>query len=177
MKSRTATLTAIVIGSFFVHCSQSMMGSMGEMLDGGARPKDLTGGAVKDAHADSGSCVTCDREMPTVLFDDVVKPEKVGAGCAMTTPVIDISAYRTVVVHSARCQTYVQVRNGKAGFVLATADTCNANTIPPHPLIVNSMAGRELRVNFGSPTNEYPDPGYACDTTEVAVTIVGYKNP
>lgn len=184
MRSKTATIAAIVIGSFFVHCTQSMVGTMDGVFDGGTHPKDLKSGAVKDAKADTGSCVACDRETPTVLFDDVVKPEKTGttSACTMATPVLDISAYRAVVIHSAKCQTYVQVRNGKAGFVLAAQDNCTSTTgapPPPHPVTVNGTAGRELRVNFGSPYDLHPDPFYqgTCQDDGIAVTIVGYKNP
>ena len=168
----------ILVGSVFVHCTQTMVTSMDGIFDGGHH--DTKAGAIKDAKADTGSCVACDREQPTVIFDDLVEPTKLGVStnCYQATPVFDVSAYRTVVVHAAKCGALIQVRNGKAGFVSTTRDSCN-DTDPPTAMFANPLLGRELRVNVGahnvSATN--PDGLVGCSSPPIAVTIVGYKNP
>jgi hypothetical protein len=177
MRNRTAMVVCILIGSVFVHCTQTMVTSMDGLFDGGTF--DLRKGATKDAQADSASCVACDREAATVIFDDVLEPTQIGAGntCSLATPVFDLTAYRSVVVHAKKCGALVQVRNGKAGFVSAIRDACiTGDSEVPHPIFVNPLAGREMRVNFGGTSAGNADGYVGCASESVAVTIVGYKN-
>ncbi len=186
MKNRWALIASILLGSYFVHCTQSMVTSMsGGRHDGGGGTKD-SAGAIGDAHAETGGgtcCTAPDREAPTVLFDDLVEPVPVAGStntCTWNSPVIDISGYRSVVVHSPKCDYRIQVRNGKAGFVNALLATCDGNQ--PEALgrvsTIDSTMGRELRVNFGeSNYASAPDGSASCSATPVAITIVGHKHP
>lgn len=185
MKNRWALIASILLGSYFVHCTQSMVTSMsGGRHDGGGGTKD-SAGAIGDAHAETGGgtcCTAPDREAPTVLFDDLVEPTPVAGttNCTLNSPVIDISGYRSIVVHSPKCDYRIQVRNGKAGFVNALLATCDGNR--PEALgrvsTIDSIMGRELRVNFGESTHAgAPDGSASCSSTPVAITIVGLKHP
>src|SRR5262245_58532083 len=113
MRSRLGLGVCIFIGSFFLYCTQSAMTEMGHGTNGGP-----VGNAMGDP-----CCSPPAREAPTVIFDDLVAKQTTNF-CTQISPVFDVSAYRTIVIHTQACQFVAQFRNGKAGFVRGAEEEC-----------------------------------------------------
>jgi hypothetical protein len=194
MRSRLGLILCILIGSFCVYCGQSAMTTLsrgdGGVSGGGSGGANSNGGggggvldgtmgdAVGSAMADPGTCCTAPgRDSPTVLFDDVLAPAPIpsSTACTLTSPVLDVSAYRLIVIHSATCGFAVQFRNGKAGFVVG-ASGCTASSVP-QLLTVDPVLGHDMRINYDGLSSADPDGVTSCSTPKVALTVVGYKNP
>jgi hypothetical protein len=173
---RVSFVFAVILGSFLIYCGQSMMNSAGP---GGAD------GFVKDASGDpAAACCAPPTRTPTVLFDGTVSgvPSTSAGFCTFISPVMDVSALRSVVIHSPTCQFAVQVRNGKAGWVRAAEGTCNA----PGPnlyqdlgrvMTLDPLLGHDLRVVIGqdSFTAQNPDGGpINCTNGPYPLTVVGF---
>lgn len=175
--NRIGVALCIIAGSFFLYCGQSALNPAHD------------GGPVGDANGQSsgggGTCCTPPpRETPTVIFDDVVKDTPIPNSstlCTRISPVFDVSGYRSVVVHAPTCSYWVQVRNGKAGFVLgpdAACDTGSNNSLSiPRATVIDTSIGHELRINFAAPSAANPDGDEGCGGTPIALTVVGFRNP
>ncbi len=172
--TRAGTVCCVILGSFLLYCGQSAMNAVGSP-DGG--------GFVGEAMGEAGTCCTAPaREAPTVLFDDLVSGSPVAgssANCTFLTPVLDVSAYRTIVIHTPSCAFTAQFRNGKAGFVDGPEQTCAGAGNPlGRAMTVDASLGRELRVTLGfARTGANPDGLGSCSTRPTPVTIVGYRGP
>jgi len=185
MKRRFGMILCILIGSFCVYCTQSAMtgrsGSTGTSGGSSGSGSGGSSGPIGNAMGDT-CCSAPARETPTVIFDDTItpSPQPNPQICTTISPIFDVSAYRTVVIHTPQCGFSVQVRNGKAGFVFATETACSGDYGPSdlaNALTVDTLLGHDLRVNFDSGIDAHnPDgvPG-ACDP--VPLTVVGFKNP
>jgi hypothetical protein len=177
MRDRLGIVLCILIGSFCVYCGQSVMTGMTH----GNRDlgSSSNGGPVGNAMGDT-CCSPPARELPTVLFDGVVTPSpRPGSNCDAISPVFDVSAYRTVVVHTPRCKFYAQFRNGKAGFVHGVDGVCSGSddSALGRAMTIDTRLGRELRINIASyiaPTVENPDGQAPCGNP-IPLTVVAFK--
>jgi hypothetical protein len=180
-------ILCILVGSFCVYCTQSAMTGRSAPTGGSSGSGSGSGGTsgpVGNAMGDT-CCSAPARETPTVIFDDPVTPSPVpNAGpntCTLVSPVFDVSAFRTVVIHTPKCGFAVQVRNGKAGFVFAALTSCdnnNATGALAHALTVDTLLGHDLRVNFNPNDIDASNPeGLSGICDAVPLTVVGFKNP
>ncbi len=173
MTTRLRAIPIMILGSFFIYCGSSSM-------DG-----DVDGGFVRDGHAE-GCCAPAARERGTVLFDGMVDkgaplPGSSNYWCPFETPVIDVSAYRRIIVHARSCEYAVEVKHGAAGFVTATTVTaCDADQWP-RVLVHDATLGNELRISFGdsstSSNGERVRVAACSSVRPVGVTVVGYLDP
>ena len=183
MRDRKGIVLCILIGSFCVYCGQSVMTEMSHTTGSSSSSGGTT--AVGNAMGDTACCTPPGRETLTVLFDDLVSPAPIAGmpgECTMTTPTLQVSDLRTIVIHSPQCGFLTQVRNGKAGFVQGPVSPCDVSgggTLG-HALTVDTLLGHEMRVNFSNTSNltaADPDGVVSCSQKPIPVTIVGYKNP
>lgn len=138
MKSRVSMILLIVLGSFCVYCVQN-----------GARPidglRDRAAGPVARAVAQSNPGTSSDESPgPTLLFDEVVAPTAASGRCLSRE--IDITGFRTVVVHRPTTDSTTELKLGDAaGFVpfLPPAAIPNIQVIDP-------QLGRILRFSWGA---------------------------
>ncbi len=165
MKRRVSTMAMMIVGSYFVYCGSSSMGT----LDGGD-----ANGLVDDAEA-AECCSAPALPAPTTIFDGMVTGQDLPttSNCGWLSPSWDVSAYRKVVIHTGRCpggRFFVQGKNGIAGFVALSQTSCGDDQ--GAGFVYDPTLGRELRLNFGiNAAGELS----AC-SGGVPVTIVGYPS-
>jgi hypothetical protein len=153
MRDKWPLIFMMVIGSFLVYCAEDVV-----MTNHG----DL-GMSKADAQM-SGSC--CDPSTPTTLFDQALSATTPDAAGFCYSDPIDISQYRTIVVHNGIGGSIeIQAKHGSAGFV--RHKVLNSGDNPSE--ILDARMGTSMRVQWYAPMPPCaPPPG--------AVTIVGYKN-
>jgi len=156
MKSRVSMILLIVLGSFCVYCVQNGARPIDGLGDGGAGP-------VTRAAAQSTPDTASDADpRPAMLFDEVVAPTSIGGRCLSRE--IEISAYRTVIVHRPTTDSTTELKLGEAaGFV---------SFLPPAAMpniqVIDPQLGRILRFSWGAPLSGL------CGTR--VFTVVGYRD-
>jgi hypothetical protein len=113
--------------------------------------------------AQSTPGISSDEDLgPTLLFDEVVAPTAAGGRCIGRE--IDISGFRTMVVHRQTTDTLAELKLGDAaGFVPFFPPA--ANPI----LVIDGQLGRLMRFSWGATL------AGVCGTR--AFTVAGYRDP
>ena len=162
MRGRFSFILLVIFGSFCVYCAQNVVGNGGNGNGGNG------GGMVGSAGADT-CCTPPDPPAGTVLFDKKFPMAKNPTfGCV--SPTIDVSGYRTIVVHSqnpyqSTSQTDVEwTFGGAAGWVRQYAGFTDGAAV----ITLDGRLGKQLRIGYGT---------FLVDCTQVqdALTVVGYK--
>lgn len=179
----------MLAGSLLIYCGQAALGD-----------PDAVDGDTPDAEAQTAptaqpgtSCASCPIEAPSVLFDGPVTPELVDGACL--GPELDVSAFRTIVVHATipwgqgtcpgggACWAGVAQKHGSAAGFVTTVWL--DGTVANHKDIKRSVRvdprdGGRLRLFLGMPESSGPNQGMCAPTptnqpSPTAATIVGYK--
>lgn len=158
MTSRVSVILLIGLGATSIDCVQDAGWSSGRPGDRAAGPLARAGAQLapgESADGDSG---------PTLLFDQSVSPTA-QPGLLCLSPEIDLTGYRTVVVHRPFNDNRIEVKLGDgAGFVslLAPGGT-NTNVVT-----VDTRLGRLMRFSWGASL------AGVCATR--AFTVAGYRD-
>ena len=153
MRGRFSFVLLVIFGSFCVYCAQNVTsgGNGGGSGNGG-------GGMVGNAGADT-CCTPPDPPAGVVLFDQKFTSQTVTSyGCV--SPAIDVSGYRTIVVHGLPYNYQIDwTFGGQVGWTRAPTLSDSQGGVN----VLDGRLGKQFRVGYG---------GTCYDT---ALTVVGYK--
>src|SRR5262245_7816372 len=133
MRTQLTMAAVIVVGSFLVYCTQDSASN----LDGGHADGPVS---PADGAANGECCAIPEPPAPTILFDAEVVGD--GSSPQCFSPTWDVSAYKSVVVHTDGCFGSIrfrafQWRYGVAGFRTQRASICDPNVADDGMMILD----------------------------------------